>query len=673
MGAAANVNDEDFEEREWGYVHTDFDPPTGTQPAILEKDGYTGASTQRPPTHYVRMRDGVLIALAVHPPAENTKNDHILVRASIRGTGCSGGRFNLFDRTHAKDGQEIIEWIADRPWALDRVGLFGSSYGGITALLVATAQPPSLAAMMAIKGLGDIYRDIAYPGGIGNAGFPLVWSLALRPGMAAEGSIEGISNGDGICAENTATRPQQDIRDSAALLATREEDGPRYQVRSPITYADRIDVPTYIAYGMQDEQTGPRGNPNLFHEISPEPASPPGTPPGQDPLHDEPKLLRVVNGYHATVASDPRGWFDYWLLGEETGIMDNPPVRIRTGVNTDGAQVEWELDSFLEPDADWTRFYLRDSAALSPRPPDTDGTDQYLSGTARQSWVWQGDNTGSEVTLADGLDTLTYRSSPFTTPTMIAGPITATLYLSSTTPTADADLLVRNAAALGTNLFVRIADEFPDGSVVPLQRGVLRASHRQLNEEQTLYNDDGDIIRPYRSHTNPEAITPGVVHRYDIEVWPLAHLIREDHRLVVRIHSPSAVDGIWIYEPTDAPALNTVYRTPDRPSSVLLPLFEWPTDRPLPPAQTCGEPEGYRCIDGYESGLGLDAPLHGGPSDLTATEVPETLESRLDDSIQGLLEERANSNITAGLDDSSTAVPTGDVSTKLETLITRHR
>jgi putative CocE/NonD family hydrolase len=594
------VADDNFEEREWGYVHQEFEPPPRTA-AILEKDGYTGASTQRPPTHYLRMRDGVLLAVAVHPPERNSKNDHILVRASIRGTGCSGGQFNLFDRTHAKDGREVIEWIADRPWALDRVGLFGSSYGAITALLVATAQPPSLAALMAIKGLGDVYRDIAYPGGIGNAGFPVAWSAALRPAMAAQGSAEGIRSGDRICAENTATRPPQDPRDAAATWATYPMDGPRYRVRSAIEYADRIDVPTYLAYGMQDEQTGPRGNPNLFHELSPEPASPPGTPPGLDPLHEEPKLLRVVNGYHATVASDPRGWFDYWLRGEETGIMDEPPVRVRTGVNTDDAEVAWEMDSFLQPDVDWTRFYLGEAGSLSRTAPDSEGTDRYVTGSPRQSWVFSGGNTGSEVLLADGPDVLTYRSPAFETPTRIAGPITATLHASTTTPGTDAPL-----RGTSTDFFVRVADEFPDGSVVPLQRGVLRATHRQLDEERTLYNDDGEIVRPYHPHTNRETILPGKVYRYDIEVWPLAHLLREGHRLVVRIHSPPATDGIWSYEPLDTPGVNTIHRSSEYPSSVLFPLQEWPENEPLPPKQDCGQPEGYRCVSGYDSGVGVE-------------------------------------------------------------------
>lgn len=588
------VADDDFEEAEWGYVHTEFEPPEHNA-AILEKDGYTGGSTQRPPTHYLRMSDGVLIALAVHPPEENAKNDHILVRASIRGTGCSGGQFDLFDRTHAKDGREIVEWIADRPWALDRVGLFGSSYGGITALLVATAQPPSLAAVMAIKGLGDIYRDIAYPGGIGNGGFPLAWAAAIRPAFSAEGSFEGVQSGDAICAQNTATRRPQDPRDNAATWSTQPEDDTRYQIRSPITFVDSIEAPTYIAYGMQDEQTGPRGNPNLFYELSPDPASPPGTPPGLDPLHEEPKLLRAVNGYHATVASDPRGWFDYWLLGADTGIMDGPPVRVRTGVNTDDAEVAWEMESFMQPDVDWTRFYLGDDGSLSTDAPESDGSDEYVTGSPRQSWVWGGDDAGSELTLVDGPDVLTYRSPAFDDPTLIAGPITATLHVSTVATGQDAAI-----RAVGTDFFVRVADEFPDGSVVPLQRGVLRATHRQLDEDRTLYNDDGDIVRPYHPHTNPQQIIPGEMYRYDIEVWPLGHLLREGHRLVVRIHSPPAADGIWSYEPLDAPAVNTVHRSPDHPSSVLFPLKEWPNHEPLPPEQECGQPEGYRCIDGYD-------------------------------------------------------------------------
>lgn len=595
-GAAASpldpVHDEQFERREWGYVRADFEPPEGgRKAAVLQMDGYGGAE---PPTHYLEMRDGELIAIRVGAgPPLGHRDEYAPVQASIRGTGCSGGRFDLFDRVHAKDGYEIIEWLADREWTLDGVGIYGASYPGITAFHVMAEQPPSLAAGMPNMLIGDLYRGITFPGGVPNGVFTSFWTQAFQPALDTAGTAQGLADGDSICAENVATRDPQHPADNEVTWYTRREDDTQWRVRSLISYADRIEVPTYISHGWQDEQTGPRGGPTLFRAIDPEPihsyhevpgeGPPPGVP-GLNPF-EAPKLFRATNGVHSTAGSvgaeDIEAWFDYWLLGERTGIMQEPRVELHLNRGASDSYTTLGLDSIFDADrADWTRYYFAGEGTLQSNEPADSGSDTYVTGSPRQSWVFGDSGAGGELTWADGPDILTYRSAPFEDPHVIAGPITATLYVESTAPEMD--------------LHVTLLDEYPDGSRVPLQRGLLRASHRRLNEDRTLYNDDGDIIRPYRPHTNPEPITPGETYRYDVEVFPLGHLVHSDHRLVVAVHTPPVTDGLWGYEPSRAPGVNTVYRDPDRPSSILLPLVEWTDDEPPEPG--CGEPAGYRCL-----------------------------------------------------------------------------
>jgi putative CocE/NonD family hydrolase len=587
------VEDDDFEETEYGHVRRAYDPPEiGDRPVILTVDGYAHGS----PTHYVRMRDGQLMAvdIAVDPDdrawrAPPVSEEYVCVHASIRGTGCSGGTFDLYDRTHAKDGYEIVEWLADRPWAAGRVGLYGYSYSGFTGFFIAAEQPPSLDAASVSLLADDLYRGIVFPGGVPNTVFPAFWALGRRPASDYQSAFEGtVRDEDAICAGNVATREPAHPADEEAVWYTRREDDSHWRSRSLGTYADRIEVPIYIGHAWQDEQTGARGGPELFAKVAPETAAPPGVPdsaPSNHPhVHESPKLLRATNGVHSTgegvADEDAQAWFDYWLRGRRTGIMDEPTVKLHlnrgSGGHTTTGFADWPA-----PDTDWTRMHLREGGSLARDAPCADeAAAEYVTGSPRRSWFFEAPEAGRAVAYADGEDVLTYRSSPVAEPRLLAGPATATLHVESTAPAFD--------------LYVGLGVE-RDGALTPLQRGLLRAGHRRLDTDRTWYNDDGDVIRPYRPHTNPTPPEPGTVRRYDVEVFPAGHLLYPGDRLFVAVTTPPLLDGLAGYEPSRVPGVNTVYQDADRPSNVLLPLHEWGGE--LPPRPDCGAPAGYRCID----------------------------------------------------------------------------
>lgn len=582
------VTTDQFEKRPWGYVRSDYEPPDGENvPVVFGMEGYEGAGD---PTHYIRMRDETLIAVNLNGPSHRGNPDlsdnYIQVSASIRGTGCSGGTYDLFDRVHARDGREIIEWLADRPWSLNRVGLYGASYSGITALLIASTEPPSLGAVSANLVIGDLYRGIAYPGGVPNFAFPGAWTAGFQPQGDTAGTLQGVQAGDEICAQNVALREPANPADQPTLaMYSRRRDDTMYQVRSPVTYAERINAPIYIAQAWQDEQTGPRGGTVMFNAVDPAPASPPGTPESQGPVYESPKLFRATNGYHSTgggmAADDAQDWFDFWLLGKETGIMDEPSVELRFGRGAgEESHGSFALESFPVRDADvWERYYL-DDGTLSATAPKEAGSAQFISGSPRQSWVFGTEGAG-QVTLSDGPDIVRFSGPPVDSPKMLAGPMSARLYIETTAP--------------DTDLFVTIFDEGPDGRITPLQRGLLRGSHRMVDQERSWYTDDGTMIRPYRAHRNTTEVTPGEITRFDVEVFPVGHLLYPDHRLMITVGSPPATDGFWGYEPISQSGLNTLHQSPDHPSSIVVPLFEW--DDALPEKPDCGEPTGYRCVD----------------------------------------------------------------------------
>jgi uncharacterized protein len=153
---------------------------------------------------------------------------------------------------------------------------------------------------------------------------------------------------------------------------------------------------------------------------------------------------------------------------------------------------------------------------------------------------------------------VTYATRAFKKPTAIVGPSTATLFVSSTAP--------------DTELFVQVIDEAPDGSRYYIQRGMLKASHRAITKGLSDYNDEGEIYRPWRPHTNPTLIEPGTVYRYLVEIFPFGHVFRPGHKLIVKVHTPPAVDSYYAYVPKRPVGINTIYHDAEHRSHLMLPF-----------------------------------------------------------------------------------------------------
>jgi putative CocE/NonD family hydrolase len=510
--------------------------------------------------------------------------NYVTVHASVRGTGCSGGDFDLFSWQSALDGRELIEWIAQQPWSNGRVGIMGHSYGGITGFMVAATQPPHLTAVSVSGLIDDIYRGIVYPGGVSNYGFPLLWAGAVRPAYdAGGGTAPGIvRTQDTTCMQNVATRKRTLYHEGVFLAGLSDVDGEWYREHSLVSFASRIEVPVHITGAYQDEQTGPRF-PHLFELIG-----------------GVPKRMVMTNGDHGTqlsgpdVISDRVAWMDHWIRGANRGFgklrHDRSSVLTLLELHAEGegltANGKIRSRTFPLEQTQWTDWYLHRGAGLSVQPPAADeGSDRYLSGSPRQSWSYQaGPTAGSEFTTPAGPDELTYRSEPFAQNTAIAGPILATLFASSTAP--------------DTELFVQLIDEGPDGSKTYLQRGMLRASHREVDPERSDWVRAGDrrvMYRPFHPHVNPTPITPTQVYEYAVEVFPVGHVFRPGHRLVVKIHTPPAVDSYYAYVPRRAPAVNTVLHDAEHPSRIQLPVIPL-NGVALGEELACGEQHQVRCV-----------------------------------------------------------------------------
>jgi predicted acyl esterase len=87
----------------------------------------------------------------------------------FRGLGCSEGLNNTpFDAQEGHDGHDAVEWAAAQEWCDGRVGMWGTSYGGITALKAAAERPPHLRAIVPIHATADNFLDFLLLGGCRN-------------------------------------------------------------------------------------------------------------------------------------------------------------------------------------------------------------------------------------------------------------------------------------------------------------------------------------------------------------------------------------------------------------------------------------------------------------------------------------------------------------------------
>ena len=480
----------------------------------------------------------------------------VTVNMSIRGTGASGGKLSPWRPRSWQDGHEVIEeWIVKQPWSNGRVAIVGHSWPGLMGFMVATTNPPSLKAVCVSGLIEDFYRGIGWIGGIRNCGFPVDWlNNYYRPDGpfgSGEAARQNRRLDEAEYRNIVDSRPKRDLTEDYLWFSMHEPfDGPRIQQRSLRTHAPGIRAPILMMQTYQDEQTGPSGC-WLWKHIP----------------DDVPKRLILSNGAHNLTPGatpDLDAWFKHWLLEEGGSSVADPQRRVQVYFETSLAEGRRgfasnqpiEAADFPLPDTDWTRLYLRSGNALSTEPSETsESPDGYR--------VVHGPMTEENERIEYVLE--------IEESVAICGPVVLTLWAQTTT--------------LDTDFFALIADRDPEGKLYGLQRGLLRASHRKVDNERSDYvAHDGQklLIRPRHPHTKPEPVTPYKAHRYEIEIPTVGHVFRPGHKLVLRLSRPPLGDPIGVtrsrapsyrYDSDPPPGIVRILHDAEHPSSLLLPVM----------------------------------------------------------------------------------------------------
>lgn len=236
-------------------------------------------------------------------------------------------------------------------------------------------------------------------------------------------------------------------------------------------------------------------------------------------------------------------WYDHWLKGIDTGIMDEPPIKLfLMGANQWRYEHEWPLSR-----TKWTEFYLRTWERLSLEPEiENDFPDCYL-----QEPIFVSARRGS----------LKYLTSPLPEDTEVTGNCIVYLYAA-----IDQD---------DTNWRVKITDVDESGvettSPHSLIEAWLRASFRGINESMST---------PYRPVLSgiQERVVPGQIYEYAFTLPEISNVFRAGHRIKLEISSmnsgkdPDAHTGSYVLS-ISRPTTHKIYRDSEHRSRLLLPII----------------------------------------------------------------------------------------------------
>jgi putative CocE/NonD family hydrolase len=472
------------------------------------------------------------------------EHGYVVIFQDTRGRFASDGE-EFYPLVHeASDGYDAVEWAAALPFSNGHVGTMGQSYLGATQYLLAPTRPSHLRASFPASAPSDFHQSWVYHTG---GAFELGWQIAYAILMARDTIARRKLTDTLLPALERALAPAQtpwappltpeayrrlpltawadDLAPVARYVGDylrNQADGPPWWEINVARQHPQIAVPMYHVTSWYDIflegglsnfaglRRGPAGHAqkllvgpwaHLFPYTNP-------TSTGTGDIDFGPEALISLHDIQLR-------WFDHWLKGVDTGIVDEPPVKIFVmGENRWRDEQEWPLARTR-----YTRYYFhsRGHAATSPDDgrldrdtPGDEAPDQFVYDPA-DPVPTRGGNTlilpmgvQDQRPVESRADVLVFTSAVLTEPLEVTGPIVVTLHAASSAP--------------DTDFTAKLVDVRPDGYAQNLADGIGRARYRD-------------------SPTSPTLLTPGEVTRFTIDLWATSHVFLSGHRVRVEISS----------------------------------------------------------------------------------------------------------------------------------------
>lgn len=420
-----------------------------------------------------------------------TSAGYALVIQNTRGRFGSEGLDRSW-RDDGTDGYDLVEWVNAQGWSNGRIGVFGDSATGLSALMTAAEQPPSLDAVFVQNAPGDIFGTDLFP----RDGSPKIETLLVQGASiafdtsdshralmglsdgtagslleAASGYLEALLRGleDPTASEAWMALPLADDAPFGRLMPfwdTLTDAAELEDYRQDVNLLGEIGVPTSVVTMWQD----------VFHESA------------MDLFLDLqergiPRELLVLNGSHYEIDNpgnwpEPRmiGWFDSWL---KDAAPDPGPI-INYAVQ--GQDAYRSADLWPPVDAEEVTLFLAPAAGLTQTPQR--GAAEFTYDPASPATTLGGRNLVAAAGSTDHAgflmrdDVVTFRSEVFADGLALAGPITATLAV-----TTD---------VVSTDISLRLLDLAPSGAAMLISQDLVRFDAVPGRERDVAF-DLGDI------------------------------------------------------------------------------------------------------------------------------------------------------------------------------------
>jgi uncharacterized protein len=459
------------------------------------------------------------------------------VYQDTRGRYASEGEDRVY-ADDAYDGYDTLDWIAGQPWCNGMIGMSGSSAGATTTFAAASQRHPNLRAFFAQVGGSSIYDDVVYEGNAIEMERLWLWVAKNIPGLSRS-HRESVMRRLGVRSEDLdraahaanarymrldaarqSAPPFIESEDWLRLPLTRYPDFATWQpfldeilshpapddFRRQHDFRRTIEIPGFHATTWYDIfQTSVIG---AFNDIQ--------ARTGNQVLWIGPNDHYFI--YEANFwPRDPYfEWFDHWLKGAPSGIMDRPAVHYspRAWVEDRANYVanDWRYaERWPPPGAVPKRFYLRGDATLSPDTP-AGAARSYIYDPRRPIPTLGGRNMLIDAGPRDQRPAqalpdygLIYRSGALAEDLTIAGEVRVSLAVQSDCP--------------DTDFVAKLIEVEPDGRASLLMDGVVRAMYR-----------DASIPAPQR-------LEPDSIYRITIKLAHTHHTLRAGHLIEVDVTS----------------------------------------------------------------------------------------------------------------------------------------
>jgi uncharacterized protein len=501
------------------------------------------------------------------------KRGYIVARVDIRGTGNSEGTLIPYEYSEIeqRDGEQVIAWLAAQPFSTGNIGMFGISWGGFNSIHMAMRNPPGLKAIIAVDATDDLYQDdVHFMDGMMHVDS---WEMSMDLANAMPGA-PAYRIDDKFFAERFDAPPWM------LTYKRQQRDGPFWDRTALKTRYDSIRIPTFVIGGWYDgyRDSVPR---MLEHMKAPVKAI---VGAWNHTFPNEPYPKPGIEWRHEAVR-----WFDQWLKGRNTGIMDEPRLAVYVrrwhppGPYLEEAPGEWRYEE------GWPIARIREQP-FYPRPDHSLAESVGAEGIHTLRYVptsgieaggpvmWFGD-VAHDQRPTDAFS-LVYDSELLQSDIEILGLPRALIKASADAPLAD--------------WFARLSDVAPDGTVTLVTGAGFNGAHRD-------------------SARNPRPLDPRQRVSLDVEMHFTSWVFPKGHRIRLAI-SNAQWPMIW---PTPYEMTTSLYLGGADATRLLLPVvpsMQRPKPAFLPPLEEHAKLPGFESLDdGTTSGYGEISSVERNP------------------------------------------------------------